>query len=130
MSNYLKTIEFNDSESMRTVLVAAKLAIEPDVWRKINSDVHIDEDELTVWTEADHYRPVEQLWSFVFEDFDWGECEFEEPEQTEIQLSEYFEDAAETFDVTQRVDQLIEYPNLEFSHGLYNGDINRYLGDS
>ena len=129
MSNYLKTIEFEDHETMHAVLLAAKLAIEPDVWRKAVGDAFVDGDELTVWTEAERYKPVEKLWSFIFDDFDWGEADMREPDQSEIEVSEYFEDCAITHNTTSRVDANVELPSIEFDHRFYQGDIDRFIGE-
>ena len=129
MSNYLKTIEFEDAEIMHTVLLAAKLALEPDVWRKAATDTFVDEDELTVWTEADNYKPVEKLWSFIFDDFDWAEADLREPDQSEIEISEYFEDSAITHNTTSRVDRLVQLPDIQFDHNLYQGNIDRFVGE-
>lgn len=129
MSNYLKTIEFDDAETMHAVLLAAKLSIEPDVWRKINSDVYVDDDELVIWTESDGYKPVAVLWDYIYNQFDWAEADMSEPEESEIEISEYFEDSAITHNTTTRIDQLVELPSIEFDHRLYQGDINRFIGE-
>jgi hypothetical protein len=129
MSNYLKTIEFDDVETMHTVLLAAKLAIDPDVWKKARTDAFVDEDEMTIWTEADNYKPVERLWDFIFNDFDWAEADIREPDQSEIEISEYFEDCAITHNTTSRIDHLVELPSIEFEHNLYNGNLDRFVGE-
>lgn len=129
MSNYLKTIEFEDHETMHAVLLAAKLALDPDVWRKARTDAFIDEDELTIWTEADNYKPVEALWNYIFNEFDWSEADASEPDESEIEISEYFEDCAITHNTTSRVDHLVEFPSMEFDHNLYQGDIDRFIGE-
>ena len=129
MSNYLKTIEFDDAEIMHAVLLAAKLAIDPDVWRKARTDAFVDEDELTVWTEAENYKPVEKLWDYIFNEFDWSEADMSEPEESEIEISEYFEDCAITHNTTSRVDELVELPSIEFDHRFYQGNIDRFIGE-
>lgn len=129
MSNYLKTIEFEDHETMHAVLLAAKLALDPDVWRKAVGDAFVDGDELTVWTEAERYKPVEKLWSFIFDDFDWGEVDMSEPDQSEIEVSEYFEDCAITHNTTSRIDRLVDLPSIEFDHRFYQGNIDLFIGE-
>ena len=129
MSNYLKTIEFDNSEVIYQVLLAAKLALDPDVWRKAVGDVFIDEEQDLLWTESENYKPVEKLWSFIFDDFDWSEADIREPDQSEIEISEYFEDCAITHNTTSRVDQLVELPSIEFEHNLYQGNIDRFVGE-
>ena len=129
MSNYLKTIEFEDSETMHAVLLAAKLAIDPDVWRKASTDAFVDDDELVIWTEAERYKPVEKLWDYIFNDFDWSEADMSEPDQSEIEISEYFEDCAITHNTTRRVDTNVELPSIEFDHRFYQGNIDRFIGE-
>ena len=128
MSNYLRTMEFEDSATMRIVLIAAKLAIDPDVWRKINSDVYVDEDEAVLWTETDNYKPVLKLWDYIYNDFDWSEADMNEPDGSEIEVSEYFEDNAITHDTTTTIDQLVDLPSIEFEHRLYQGSLNNFIG--
>jgi hypothetical protein len=128
MSNYLKTIEFEDSEIMGTVLLAAKLALDPDVWRKIKTDVFVDDDEAVVWTEADSYKPVIVLWDYIYNTFDWDDIGVDMPEESEIELSEYFEDNAVTHNTTSRMDALLEAPSFEFEHNLYAGNIDSFVG--
>ena len=129
MSNYLKTIEFDDVETMHAVLFAAKLAIDPEVWRKTVNEAFVDEEELIIWTESENYRPVEALWGYIFGIFDWGEEDLREPDQSEIEISEYFEDCAITHNTTSRVDANVELPSIEFEHRFYQGDIDRFVGE-
>lgn len=129
MSNYLKTIEFDDVETMHAVLFAAKLALDEDVWRKASTDAFVDDGEFVIWTEAERYKPVEKLWSFIFDDFDWAETDIDEPDQSEIEISEYFEDCAITHNTTSRVDRIVILPSIEFEHNLYQGDIDRFVGE-
>ena len=129
MSNYLKTLEFEDAETMHAVLFAAKLALDEDVWRKAVSDAFVDDDEFVIWTEADNYKPVEKLWDYILNGFDWAEADLRDPDQSEIEISEYFEDCAITHNTTSRVDRMVELPDIQFDHNLYQGDIDRFIGE-
>ena len=129
MSNYLKTLEFQDVETMYKVLFAAKLALEPDVWKKATNESWIDDGEFVLWTESENYRPVEYLWNYVVNDFPWCdvEDEMEEPEESVIDMPIYGDEACNEHSTTSRVDHLVTMPDLEFEHELYSGNINTFL---
>jgi hypothetical protein len=123
MANYLKAATFDNNPDLVAALLAAKLSMTADQWGELRHDLHVDDDELTVWTEVENWKPLNRFWEFlennIESDIEWSE----------IELAEYAEDVCVTHCTSSAVDNNVDFPSFEFDITFYAQPVDKFLAE-
>jgi len=123
MANYLKAATFESTEDLIAALMASKLHFDADKWKELTRYIHVDESELTVWTEWDD-SDLAPFWGF------WEMADFAiDIEWSEIELGTYAEDVCAQHYTSTAVDGNVEFPEFEFEINFNNTKLDKFLAE-